>query len=102
MNEVKDLKDILDYIHIGITNKYNDKDIYRFHSSMILDIFMNSKGIDFGIRYNILKLTNLMITKLAINENSELRDQYILLRKLIIPDLIINKEIDDDDRYCTS
>ena len=69
---------------------------------MIRDFFMNSIGIDFGIRYNILKLTNLIITKLAINENSELRDQYKILRKLIIPDLIINKEIDDDDRYYIS
>ena len=43
-----------------------------------------------------------MITKLTINENIELRDQYILLRNLIIPDLIINKEIDDDDRYYIS
>ena len=102
MNQVKDLKDILDYIDIGITNNYNDKDIHIFHLSMIHDIFMNSIGIDFGIRYNILKLTNLMISKLAINENSELRDQYILLRKLIIPDLIINTEIDDDDRYYIS
>ena len=102
MNEVKDLKDILDYIDIGITSNYNDKDIYIFHLSTIHDFFMNSIVIDFGIRYNILKLTNLMITKLAINENSDIRDQYILLRKLIIPDLIINKEIDDDDRYYIS
>ena len=102
MNEVKDLKDILDYIDIGITNNYKDKDIYIFHLSMIHDFFMNNIGIDFEIRYNILKLTNLMITKLAINENSELGDQYILLRKLIIPDLIIHKEIDDDDRYYIS
>ena len=79
MNEVRDLKDILDYIDIGITNNYNDKDIYIFHLSMIHDFFMNGIGIDFGNRYNILKLTNLIITKLAINENSELRDQYIIL-----------------------
>ena len=102
MNEVKDLKDILDYIDIGITNNYNDKDIYILHLSMIHDFFMNGIGIDFGIRYKILKLTNLMITKLAIDENSELGDHYILLRNLIIPDLILNKEIDDDDCYYIS
>ena len=50
MNEVKDLKGILDYIDIGITNNYNDKDIYIFHLSIIHDFFMNSIGIDFGIR----------------------------------------------------
>ena len=42
MNEIKDLKDILDYIDIGITNNNNDKDIYIFHLSMIHDFFMNN------------------------------------------------------------
>ena len=70
---------------------------------MIHDFFLNYIAIDFGIRNNILKQANLMITKLAFIENSELKDDWFKMRKLIVPDLIEkNEEIDDNDRYYTS
>ena len=44
-----------------------------------------------------------MITNLAVIENSELRDDWLKIRNLIVPDLIENnKEIDDDDCYYIS
>ena len=57
-------------------------------------------GIDFGIRYDVLKQANLIITKLIDHENGELRDDWIRLRDLIVPGLIEkDEELDDDDRY---
>ena len=102
MNGIYDLKDVLDYIDIGITDN-NDKTHYILYIAMIHDFFLNYIGIDFGIRYNILKQANLMITKLAIIENGELRDDWFKMRNLIVPDLIEkNEEIDDDDCYYIS
>ena len=100
---VNELKDVLDYIDIGITNNNNNnnnKTHYILFISMIHDFFLNYIGIDFGIRYNILRQANLMITKLAVIGNSELRDDWLKIRNLIVPDLIEkNEEIDDDDCY---
>ena len=67
---------------------------------MIHNFFLNLEGIDFGIRYNLLKQANLIITNLIDYENGELRDDYLEMRSLIVPDLIEeNKELDDADRY---
>ena len=102
MNGINDLKDVLDCIDIGITDN-NDKTHYILYIAMIHDFFLNYIAIDFGIRYNLLKQANLMITKLAIIENSELRDDWFEMRNLIVPDLIEkNEEIDDDDCYYIS
>ena len=60
---------------------------------------MNREGIDFGIRDNVLKQANLIITKLIDHENGELRDDWLKMRSLIVPALIEKDEIDDDDRY---
>ena len=60
---------------------------------------MNHEGIDFGIRYSLLKQANLKITKLIDHENGELRDDWLRMRSLIVPDLIEKNEELDDDRY---
>ena len=99
MNGVNDLKDVLDYIDIGITDN-NHKDHYILYISLIHNFFLNWDGIDFGIRYDILKQANLIITKLIDHENGELRDDWIRMRSLIVPGLIENdEELCDDDRY---
>ena len=98
MNGVNNLKDVLDYIDIGITDN-NHKYHYILYISMIHNFFLNWEGIDFGIRYDVLKQANLIITKLIDHENGELRDDWIRLRGLIVPGLIEKDEIDDDDRY---
>ena len=99
MNGVNDLKDVLDYIDIGITDN-NHKDHYILYISMIHNFFLNWEGIDFGIRYEVLEQANLIITKLIDHENGELRDDWIRLRDLIVPGLIEkDEELDDDDRY---
>ena len=98
MNGVNDLKDVLDYIDIGITEN-NNKDHYILYISIIHSFFLHREGIDFGIRYDVLKKGNLMITKLIDRENNELRDDWLKLRSLIVPGLIEKNEIDDDDRY---
>ena len=67
---------------------------------MIHNFFLNWEGIDFGIRYDVLKQANLIITNLIDNENGELRDDWIRLRGLMVPGLIEkDEELDDDDRY---
>ena len=67
---------------------------------MIHDFFLNLEGIDFGIRYKLLKQSNLIITKLIDHENGKLRDDWVKMRNLIIPDLIEkNEELDNADRY---
>ena len=99
MSRVNSLKDVLDYIDIGITDN-NHKDHYILYISIIHKFFLNWEGIDFGIRYDVLKQANLIITKLIDHENGELRDDWIRLRDLIVPGLIEkDEELDDDDRY---
>ena len=99
MNGVNNLKDVLDYIDIGITDN-NHKDHYILYISMIHNFFLNWEGIDFGIRYNVLKQANLIITKLIDHESGELRDDWVRLRDLIVPGLIEkDEELDDDDGY---
>ena len=99
MNGVNSLKDVLDNIDIGITDN-NNKDHYILYISMIHNFFLNYEGIDFGIRYILLKQANLIKTKLIEYENGELRDDYLKMRSLIVPAHIeINEELDDDDRY---
>ena len=98
MNERYDLKDVLDYIDIGITDN-NNKDHYILYISIIHD-FLHRSGIDFDIRYDILKQANLMITKLINHENGELKDDWLKMRSLIVPGLIEkDEELVDDDRY---
>ena len=99
MNGVNNLKDALDYINIGITDN-NNKDHYILYISMIHSYFLNFSGIDFGKRYDILKQSNLIITKLIDHENGELGDDWLKMRRLIVPALIEkDEELDDDDRY---
>ena len=99
MNGINDLKDVLDYIDIGITDN-NHKDHYILYISLIHNYFLNLEGIGFGIRYDILKQCNLIITRLIDSENSELRNDWLKIRNLIVPDLIEKDEkLDDDDRY---
>ena len=70
---------------------------------MIHNFFLNWEGIDFGIRYDVLKQANLIITKLIDHENGELRDDWVRLRDLIVPGLTEkDEELDDDDRYYRS
>ena len=70
---------------------------------MIHNCFLNLEGIDFGIRYNILKQCNLIITRLIDSENGELKDDWLKMRNLNVPDLIEkDEELDDDDRYFKS
>ena len=99
MNGVNDLKDVLDYIDIGITDNIN-KTHYILYISMIHNFFLNWEGIDFGIRYDVLKQANLIITKLIDHENGELRDDWLKMRSLIVPALIEkDEELVDEDRY---
>ena len=94
----KELKYVLDYIDNGITNN-NNKTHYILYISMIHTYFLNLEGIDFRMRYNILKQANLIITKLIDYENGELRDDWLNFRNLIVPDLIDkDEELDDADR----
>ena len=55
---------------------------------MIHNFFMNYEGIDFGIRYSLLKQANVIITKLIDHENGELRADYLKMRSLIVPGLL--------------
>ena len=99
---VNDLKDFLDYIDIGITDN-NDKTSYILYISMIHYYFLNLEGIDFGIRYNILKQCNLKLTKMIDSENGNLKDDWLKMRNLIVPDLIEkNEELDYEDRFFKS
>ena len=90
MNGVNDLKDLLDYIDNSITDN-NNKAHYILYTSLIHNYFLNLEGIDFGIRYSILKQCNLIITRLNDSEKSKLRDDWLIMRNLIVPDLIEKK-----------
>ena len=99
MKGVNDIKDVLDYIDIGTTDN-NNKTHYILYISFIHNFFLNWEGIDFGIRYDLLKQANLIITKLIDHENGELRDDWVKMRSLIVPALIEEDEkLCDDDRY---
>ena len=102
MNGVNNLKDVLDYIDIGITDN-NNKTHYILYISMIHNFFLNHEGIDFGIRYSLFRQATLIITKSIDHENGELKDDYLKMRSLIVPDLIEkDEELDDEDRYFKS
>ena len=102
MNGINDLKDVLDFIDNGITNNKN-KTHYILYISMIHNYFLNLEGIHFGIRYNILKHCNLIITKLFYHKNGELKNDWLKIRNLIISDLIEkDEELDDENRYFKS
>ena len=102
MSGVTNLKDVLDYIENGITDN-NNKTHYLLYISMIHNFFLNHEGIDFGMRYCLLKQANLIITKLFDYENGELQNDWLKMRNLIVPDLIEkNEELDDADRYFKS
>ena len=102
MNGINDLKDVLDYIDNRITDNKN-KTHYIFFISMIHNYFLNLEGIDFGIRYNILKQCNLIITKLIDHKNGELKNDWLKIRNLIVSDLVEkDEELDDKDRYFKS
>ena len=102
MNRVNDLKDVSDYIDIGITDN-NNKTHYILYISMIHNYFLNLEGIDFGIRINLLKQANPILTKLFDHENGQLKNDWLKMRNLIIPDLIEkDEELDDEDRYFKS
>ena len=102
MNGINDLKDVLDYIDNGITDN-NNKTHYILYISMIHNYFLNLEGIDFGIRYNILKQCNLIITKLIDHKNGELKDDWLKMRNLIVSNLIEkDEELDGEDRYFKS
>ena len=102
MSGINILKDVLDYIDIGITDN-NNKDHYMLYISMIHNFFLNYEGIEFGIRYNLLKQAILIITKLINHENGELRNDWLKLRNIIITNLIEkNEKLDNADRYFKS
>ena len=67
---VNDLKDVLDYFDISIANNKN-KTHYILYISLIHNYILNLERIDFGIRYNILKQCNLIITKSIDHKNGE-------------------------------
>ena len=99
MSRINNLKVVLDYIDIGITDN-NNEDHYILYISMIHNFFLNYEGIDFGLRYSLLKQANLIIIKLIEYENGELRDDYIKMRSLIVAALIKkNEKLDHDDGY---
>ena len=87
MSRINNLKDVLDYIDIGITDN-NNKDHYILYISLIYNFFLNYEGTHFGIRYSLLKQANLIITKLIDHENGKLKDDYLKKRSLIVPALI--------------
>ena len=67
---------------------------------MIHNFFLDYEGIDFGIRYSLLKQADLIITKLIDHENGVMRDDYLKMRSLIVPALIEKiEELDVDGRY---
>ena len=102
MIRVNDLKNVLNYFDIGITDN-NNKTHYILYISLIHNYFLNLEGIDFGIRINLLKQANLIIPKLIDHENGELRNDWLKMRKLIVPDLIEkDEELDDEDHYFKS
>ena len=90
MSGVNNLKDVLGYIDNGITDN-NNKTHYIFYISMIHNFFLNHEGIDFGIRYSLLKQASLILTKLIEYENGELKNDWLKMRNLIVPDLIEKK-----------
>ena len=90
MSGVNNLKDVLDYIDNGITDN-NNKTHCILYISKIHIFFLNHEGIDFGIRYSLLKQANLVITKLIDYENGELKNDWFKMRNLIVPDLIEKK-----------
>ena len=102
MKGINDLKDVSDFIDNGIDNN-NNRTHYILYISMIHNYFLNLEGIDFGIRYNILKQCNLIGTKLIDHKNGELKNDWLKIRNFIVSDLIEKDEdLDDEDRYFKS
>ena len=93
-----ELKDVLHYIDNAITDNKN-KTHYISYIEIIHDYFLDLEGINFEIRYDILKQCNLIITKLIDHKNGMLRDDWFKIRKLIVQNMIEGDEVNDCDKY---
>ena len=83
---------VLNYIDNAVINN-NYKDQYIYYIDIIHSYFLNLEEIDFGVRYEILELCNLIITELINHENEKLQAQWIKLRHLIVSNIIEQEEI---------
>ena len=83
---------VLNYIGNAVINN-NYKDQYIYYIDIIHSYFLNLEEIDFGVRYEIIELCNLIITELINHENEKLQAQWIKLRHLIVSNIIEQDEI---------
>ena len=84
--ELKTIKDVLDYIDCGIlNNNYNSN--YVVFMEMSHNFLLDSEEIYSEFQFDLLKETNLIITKLFQVKNEELKNDYFELRVIILRSL---------------
>ena len=90
-NEVKTIKDVLEYIDCGIVdNNCNTNCIV--YMNMIHRFLLDSEEINPEFLFELLKQTNLITLKLYTHENSEMKGDYYKMRRLIFQSLEDNNE----------
>ena len=86
MMSVNSIYDILNIIDIGIVNNNKNehyiKLINNFHNFVL-----ESQEIHFDYRFDLLKKSNYILTKLYEIDNEELKKEYYEFRELILKNL---------------
>ena len=81
--EVKTIKNVLEIIDCGIVNN-NCKTNYVIYMRMIHRFLLNSEEINSEYLFQLLQQSNLIILKLFTHKNSELRNDYLVMRDIIL------------------
>ena len=81
--EVKSINDVLIYIDCGIVNN-NCKTNYRVYVRMIHRFLLNSEEINSEYLLKLLQQSNLISLQLFTHKNSELRNDYFVMRDVIL------------------
>ena len=89
--EVKTIKDVLDYIECGIVNNKCNAN-YIVYMGMIHKFLLNSEEINSEYLFQLLQQSNLIILKLFTHENSELRNDFLEMRDIILESVRENNQ----------
>ena len=92
MLSVNSIYDILNIINIGIVNK-NKNDHYIILINHFHNFVLESQEIHFDYKFDLLKKSNYILTKLYEIDNEVLKKEYYELRELILNNL---ERIQDD------
>ena len=89
--QVKSIEDVLNYIDCGIVDN-NCNTNYMVYMNMIQRFLLENEEINPEFLFELLKQSNLIMMKLHIHKNGELKEDYYKMRDLILQSLEENDD----------